>query len=99
MHLGRATRLDSFVLFRVSVPDRLIGDVALPLPDSWANPVPPLARQRIGRTWLDGGKLGLRLPSAVVRHEWCVLLNVDHKQVNMIQIDEPEPFGFDARLG
>jgi RES domain-containing protein len=54
---------------------------------------------RFGDAWVRGGRtVALRVPSAVIRGDWNVLLNPAHSDFAKIGFKEPEPFSFDARM-
>ncbi|MDH3598898.1 MAG: RES family NAD+ phosphorylase [Candidatus Tectomicrobia bacterium] len=40
----------------------------------------------------------MRVPSAVVEHEWNMLINPGHPEMAQVNIAEVEPYPFDARL-
>lgn len=89
------------MLIEVTLDDELV-DVspAESLPDGWDADPAPAAAQRFGDAWLaaDASRPVLRVPSAVVRAGWNYLINPRHPRFAEVQIGEPRPFDFDARL-
>lgn len=86
------------VIVPIDVPDDAIGMLDT-LPRGWDKlPYSP-AVQRAGDTWArTGSELALRVPSAVVREEWNVLINPLHERFGEIVIGKAEPLVLDARL-
>lgn len=89
------------VLGRAAIPD----DVAIEavrsadLPDDWRDPTPPRELQAIGEGWLQRAATPiLKVPSVAVPEEWNYLLNPRHADFARLDLQEPEPFGFDRRL-
>ncbi|HKI58439.1 MAG TPA: RES family NAD+ phosphorylase [Trueperaceae bacterium] len=100
VHADQRAFMRDYVAFRVTVPDDAVLDLAQPeVPASWrARPVSPAARA-VGDAWLrDGASLGLWVPSAVVPLERNLLLDPEHPRWPEVQLSEPVPFRFDARL-
>lgn len=100
VHLPDVRQLPAWSMVSADVPDRLIDDVDLgALPQGWDSyPVPPSV-QAYGDAWLRAGRrLALRVPSAVVRDGFNLLINPRHARFARIVVDEPKLFRFDARL-
>lgn len=69
------------------------------LPGDWRSSPPPFELRRIGDGWIGSHRsCVLRVPSAVIPHEWNYLLNPAHPDFSSIDIGEPIPFETDARL-
>ncbi|MBN1450250.1 MAG: RES domain-containing protein [Anaerolineales bacterium] len=69
------------------------------LPRQWAAYPAPLALADIGEAWVrKGGTLLLKVPSSVVRGEWNVLLNPQHRLFGEVALTGVEPYSFDERL-
>lgn len=69
------------------------------LPKDWRNSPAPFALGEIGAKWLSGmDSLLLRVPSAVVLHEFNILINPMHPDMKSVKILEVEKFLFDERL-
>jgi len=84
----------------IDVPDVEI-EIVEPasLETNWQDyPSPKLIRD-IGDTWQrDNKTLLLRVPSAVIKNEWNILVNPEHKQFHKVKIVSIESYSFDARL-
>lgn len=102
VHLEAEQLLASaYVLIEVTFDDALVDVVSVDdLPRGWAADPAPVVAQEFGDAWLAAptSRPLLRLPSAVVRGGWNYLLNPRHPQFAELQIGEPRPFEFDARL-
>jgi RES domain-containing protein len=69
------------------------------LPRSWRDYPPPEALARRGSEWVRRGQsVALRVPSALIHHEWNVLLNPAHPEFPRIKIGRAESFSFDPRM-
>jgi RES domain-containing protein len=69
------------------------------LPANWRNYPAPLELAEIGTRWaLANDTLLLRVPSAVVEHEWNILVNPSHPDMKQVSISQTERFSLDARL-
>ena len=69
------------------------------LPANWRNYPAPLELAEIGTRWaLANDTLLLRVPSAVVEHEWNILINPSHPDMKHVSISKTERFSLDARL-
>ena len=98
--LGETAKLDSYVLIGASLDESLV--VALDtqrLPENWRAYPPPPAVQALGNRWLaDSASTALRVPSALVPHEWNYVLNPRHPDFRLIRISAPELVPLDPRL-
>jgi len=55
--------------------------------------------QQIGDRWLaDQSSALLKIPSAIIEHEYNYLINPNHPHFSKIKISSVEPFKFDPRL-
>lgn len=69
------------------------------LPADWRNYPAPLQLADIGTRWASGGKtLLLRVPSVVVVHEFNILINPLHPDMNRVAVSSVEDYRFDDRL-
>ena len=69
------------------------------LPRNWREFPAPDRLARIGSEWtLNHSSLLLRVPSAVVEHEYNVLINPAHVDAKKIKILKVEKYRFDPRL-
>ena len=69
------------------------------LPTNWRdNPVPDELAE-IGTPWvLSKESLILRIPSVVVKHEFNILINPSHSDMNRVRISNIDSFQLDSRL-
>ena len=85
----------------LKIPDGIIPkEISLPdLPVRWRDyPAPPELAE-IGTQWaLTNDTLLLRVPSAVVEHEFNILINPLHPDMKRVAIPRIEEFRFDIRL-
>lgn len=55
--------------------------------------------RRLGDEWIRLARtVRMFVPSAVIRGDWNMLLNPAHADFAKIKFQDPEPFGFDARM-
>jgi RES domain-containing protein len=91
---------DDYVSIALDVPDSLaterIGTKTL-LGDWYRSRNESL--RRLGDEWIRLARtVGMFVPSAVIRGDWNMLLNPAHADFAKIKFQDPEPFGFDARM-
>ena len=86
------------VVVSIDLPDDAV-DTLDALPRGWNQlPYTPVV-QRAGDAWVrDNRQLALRVPSAIVRQEWNVLINPLHPRIGEVAVGEAEPLVLDARL-
>jgi RES domain-containing protein len=92
---------NDFLRFAVDIPESVdVNRIDLKrLPEEWREEYPPATLQAIGCAWLKGlGSAVLQVPSAVIPEESNFILNPQHPDFLRLQIHEPRPFFFDARL-
>ena len=83
-----------------NIPDGLeISRVDLKtLPTNWRETRDESLR-RFGDDWIRAGQTAaLLVPSAAIRGEWNVLLNLAHGDFSKIRFRKPQPFEFDVRM-
>lgn len=101
VHLPMALAPKDLCIAELSVPDELTCqqiDIAT-LPDGWQQYPALQVLIDMGEQWLRQQQaVLLKVPSAVVRDEWNVLLNPSHPDFSKIQIQLVESFQFDQRL-
>lgn len=69
------------------------------LPNNWKTYPAPLKLMDIGTKWaLSGETLLLRVPSVVVEHEYNILINCAHPDIQRVKISNIEKFALDERL-
>lgn len=99
VHLDRDI-LPKLYAYKISVPKGItIEPLKEELPRNWRDIPAPQSLQEIGTRWITSGKnCLLRVPSAVIPHEWNYLINPLHKDFSKLRIDSPGLFVLDARL-
>lgn len=69
------------------------------LPKRWRDTPAPPELADIGSEWARSGRsLLLRVPSAVVEHEYNVLINPAHREMRRVKLVKVEPLRLDGRL-
>ncbi len=100
VHLNSDDDLTGYRLFRVELPARAVEiPSSKKLPAGWDDePIPEISR-KFGTRWFLGQRsLALRVPSAVVPHDFNYFLNPTHPDFSQIKIGRAEKFPFDPRL-
>ena len=70
------------------------------LPAGWNEYPASAAVQEIGDRWVrDGASLVLRVPTAVVPHEFNYIFNLGHPDASAFEYGKVERFAFDPRFG
>ena len=101
VHLKRAQLLrDHYSMIAAEVPDALVRSLDLnALPEGWNAPEEGTASTAIGDAWFgERVSVALRVPSAVMRGQFNVLLNPLHPDWPQVRVYNAEPFIFDPRL-
>jgi RES domain-containing protein len=90
----------SYSAFRLTIPTALAEELdSSALPADWMTSPAPVALRDIGDAWVGAGRSAvLRVPSAIVRTEWNLLLNPAHRRFGEITIGPRQPFAFDPRF-
>ena len=92
--------LKPYRLIRATIPQALIESVdskALPL--GWDADEPTARSKQFGSRWIRrGAYCVLRVPSAIVPHDFNSMLNPKHRDFPQIFIGKPERFTFHPRL-
>lgn len=85
----------------IGVPESIIPkeiDMAS-LPTDWRKYPPSFAVASLGANWATNGKsLLLRVPSAVIPHEFNVLINPAHPDIKSVKVVAVEDFVYDERF-
>ena len=69
------------------------------LPRNWHEYPPPFELADFGTKWVESGQgLLLRVPSAVIEHEFNILINPQHPDRKHVKITSIEDFMYDDRL-
>lgn len=90
----------AYSAFRLTIPNALAGELdPAALPADWMTSPAPATLRDIGDAWVTAGRSAvLRVPSAIVRTEWNLLLNPAHRRFGEITIGPRQPFAFDPRF-
>ena len=102
VHIGRQEQLAGYHLGSVSFPDSSVESLDLEvLPSAWRRSPGPSALQRLGNEWAASGSSAvLRVPSVITgERESNYLLNPSHPDFGTFELQDPEPFWIDPRLG
>jgi RES domain-containing protein len=98
VHLKQSDLLDRYVVFRVSIPTRLVHRPRK-LPDGWAEGEIREQVRQFGSEWMASGRgCAMRVPSAIIPTEFNYLLNPCDSRFGQLVVSDPEPFEFDPRL-
>ncbi len=99
VHYKRFDHLEPHVLCVAEIPDDFIRELPR-TPTGWDGQEPSPQAQALGNAWCDRRESpALRVPSAVMRGEFNLLLNSQHPQWSWDWVAGPVPFSFDRRLG
>lgn len=92
--------LSHYVVFRLEFPKRVISQIKIDeLPKQWRSSPPPPGLSEIGDRWyLNQSSAVLRVPSAIVPLESNYLLNPDHPDFRLVEIEGPIDYQADDRL-
>jgi RES domain-containing protein len=94
----RRLRKAAFVAIPVDVPEALIAQPAR-FPPGWDVTPAPRATRVFGDRHLASPRSPVfRVPSVVVRGEWCFVLNPEHPRFPEIKVGRAEAFSFDERV-
>lgn len=94
--LGRAPRGDRYV--EVDLPSDAVETFDAAAHPGWERPNSDVALA-FGRAWLlERRSLALRVPSAVTRIDWNVVINADHPDMGVLAVSDERPFDWDVRL-
>jgi len=100
VHLDAVDALKGYCLFRAAFDETLVERIeSHALPRGWADAVPRTEVRAFGDQWVEEGRSAvLRVPSAVVPHEWNYLLNPRHDNFRDITISKRQRLVLDPRL-
>ena len=103
VHMNLNTHLPSDrLIVEIEIPDEI--DIAVieekDLPRGWDNKPPSKSTQLIGDYFIsDRSYLAVKVPSAIIKREYNVLINPLHQDMDSVYVRASEPFRFDDRLG
>ena len=111
VHVPSYQQLNDRVLFRISIDEGLIEDLApAQLPETWQGVPAPPTLKGIGDTWIVGGlsqprrRAVLKVPSVLLPvlggrpGGYNYLINPSHPDHGNLEIGPPVPIHFDPRL-
>ncbi|WP_394366577.1 RES family NAD+ phosphorylase [Cyclobacterium salsum] len=76
-----------------------IKEISIPdLPENWNHHPPNRSKQKIGDDCIDSDECLLKVPSAVVKGDFNILINPCHKEFGKIKIISVVDFPFDKRI-
>jgi RES domain-containing protein len=92
--------LDYYAAIPVEFDAALVTEVdPATLPSGWRAFPAPFELKRIGDEWVASGRSAvLRVPSAVVPHEWNYLLSPEHEDFERVEIGDAVSLETDLRL-
>lgn len=101
VHLSFTDIPPEIKIVSIGVPETIVPKQIDPahLPKDWRRSPAPFSLGEIGARWVLGGQsLLLRVPSAIVPHEFNILINPAHLEMKSARILEVERFIYDERL-
>jgi len=101
VHLPLSLMPDDIGISSIEIPDDIISREILisDLPVNWRSWPAPSDLAELGTQWvLSNETLLLRVPSAVVQHEFNILINPSHPDMKQVKILHIEAYRFDRRL-
>gem|GEM_PF-89207 len=101
VHLPLSLMPDDISISSIEIPDNIISREILisDLPINWRSWPAPTELAELGTRWvLSNETLLLRVPSAVVQHEFNILINPSHPDMKQVTILNIEEYRFDRRL-
>ncbi len=101
VHVPAAMMPRNLGMVAIEIPDPIVPQetIATDLPENWRRHPAPPALAEIGSNWaLSNNALLLRVPSAVVEHEYNILINPAHPDMRRVTIVDVQPYIFDNRL-
>ncbi len=101
VHRSGEGRHGLFKITEYEIPDSASATVISEsdMPDGWHKiDNYPLCRKN-GDDWIQKGEtLLLKVPSAIIRDEYNILINPNHPEIRDVSVSEIKDFGFDERL-
>ena len=99
VHVPLSMVPDDLQIASIQIPDGIVYDTPLSdLPGNWKNFPAPVDLAEIGTRWtLTNDTLLLRVPSAVVDHEFNILINPSHPDIRHVTISTVENYKLDQR--
>jgi len=101
VHLSMGILSKDLAIAELEIPDSCkieLTEVSA-LPAGWNRFPAPVELSELGSAWAQrAATLGLRVPSAVVKDEWNILLNPQHASFSEVKMISIEEYIFDQRL-
>ena len=100
VHADRRRFERDYVSFKLTLPEALVLELRDDdLPEDWQARAVSEGARRVGNAWLAAqASVAMSVPSVIVPEERNYLLNPAHPRFSELDIEEPLPFRFDARL-
>ena len=101
VHVSLTDIPEEIKIVSIGIPDTSIPNQINPshLPKDWRKNPAPFSLADIGTKWVFSMEsLLLRVPSAVMMHEFNILINPMHPDMKSVNIVEEETFIYDERL-
>ncbi len=102
VHVDATIGLKGLKIAVIAIPDDISPkEISISaLPKNWRSYNPtPLELAELGTKWARKGEtLLLRVPSAVVEHEYNIIINPSHLDIKRIAVKQVEDFIYDERL-
>jgi RES domain-containing protein len=101
VHLNSDRLKSIFKMSIVEIPDEVkLTEINIAdLPDNWTDHDSYEQCQKIGDKWIqDFETCVMRVPSAIIKHEYNFLINPQHEDFKKLKIVEIEDFEFDLRI-
>ncbi len=89
-----------YYMIEIEIPDVSINTPMLgELPYNWYQNPPNHVAQEFGDEFVENDNyLALKVPSAIVKQEYNILINPRHRLASQVKIIKSYPFAFDKRL-
>jgi len=101
VHVSLSNAPRGLMIATIEIPDKIVPEEVprASLPRGWRDYPPPREVADLGTRWAKANKsLLLRVPSAVVKQEYNILINPLHPEMQRVALREVEAFEFDKRL-
>lgn len=101
VHVSLVNIPPEIAIVSMGIPESIIFQQidSLALPQDWRSSPTPFLLANIGTKWVSSMEsLLFRVPSAVIEHEFNILINPAHPDMKSIEILKVEDFIYDERL-
>lgn len=102
VHVALHELPDDYIMLEISIPDDIVFAPEIDpeqLPADWKQFPPSLSTQLIGDRFIDANDhCLLRVPSAIVKGDYNILINPQHPDFAKISITDADDFPFDRRF-